>query len=325
MLLIGVLFLLFAFKGQDPDKLISDLKTADYRWVAISLIVSLSGHYLRALRWNMLINPLGYRPSGTHTFYAVMVGYLANLAFPRMGEVSRCGALTKTDRIPINSLIGTVIIERFIDLAFLFLVLLLAVVLQFNLISNFLYENLLAGIIDKVTNNTVLLLSLIGSFILLSVVCYILFRRYKSIIYRSRFIAKAIELLTGIRNGFITIRKIERPWLFVAYSFGIWLTYYVSTYLCFFAINATSELDAFTALFVLGIGGIGMSAPVQGGIGAYHWIVSEGLLLFSISKADGLSFATIIHSSQTLLVLAAGSLSLIRILSLNSRKNKTNG
>jgi glycosyltransferase 2 family protein len=322
LLTIGVLFLLFAFKGQNPSKLFNDLRTADYSWVALSLLVSLAGHWLRAVRWNMLINPLGYRPSSKHTFYAVMTGYLANLAFPRMGEISRCGALTRTDHIPLNALIGTVILERIVDVMILFLVLLLAGIMQFGLISDFLYEHLFSGIITRVENNTLLLTCLFTGFVLFIAVAFILFKRYKKWVYRSRFVAKSIELITGIRNGFITIRKINRPWLFIIYSIGIWFTYYLSTYLCFFAIKATSGLDAFAALFVLGIGGLGMSAPVQGGIGAYHFLVSEGLVLLSVPKADGLSFATITHSSQTLLVLVIGSLSLIRILSL---RRKTEG
>ena len=106
------MLLWLAFRGQNLEQIVYDLKNANYLWVLASVLVSILAHYARALRWNMLIQPLGFKPSNSNTFHAVMVGYLANLAVPRMGEVSRCGVLNRTDKIPLNNLIGTVIVER---------------------------------------------------------------------------------------------------------------------------------------------------------------------------------------------------------------------
>ena len=157
MLGIGLLLLVVAFHGQDFDRLVSDLKSANYWWVLASAFACLIAHVLRAMRWNMLIEPLGRgTPTFKNTFSAVMIGYLANLAFPRMGEVSRCGVIHKTDRIPLNQLIGTVITERLIDLLMLIVIVGLSILLQYKLISSFLYERLLLKLGDHVSYVSIL-------------------------------------------------------------------------------------------------------------------------------------------------------------------------
>jgi glycosyltransferase 2 family protein len=311
----------FAFRGQDLNKLIKDLSHANYWWVLLSILISILAHYIRAVRWNMLIKPLGYEPKNSTTFYAVMVGYIANLAFPRMGEVSRCGVLTKTDKIPLNSLLGTVIIERVIDLVFLFIVIALSVIFQFEIISGFLYKNLLEGMINKITNNTLTLITIILIAIAFVIVAVTIYRRFKVQIMKSSLAQKGINLVKGIREGITSVRKMENNGLFALYSVAIWVCYYLSSYFCFFAIDATSTMSPLIALFILAVGGLGMSAPVQGGIGAYHWIVSQALILFGVSQTDGLAYATINHSGQTLSVLIVGGISLILVFAVNNKKS----
>jgi hypothetical protein len=121
-LIIGVLLLYLAFKGQDLNKMLSDLKRADFTWVFLSIIASLLAHVMRAYRWNLMIGSLGHgTPSMLNTFHAVIMGYLANLAFPRMGELARCSVISKSDNIPVIKLLGTVIAERMVDLLMLYL------------------------------------------------------------------------------------------------------------------------------------------------------------------------------------------------------------
>ena len=117
VLTLGILLLYLAFKGQDLNKMISDLQKANFEWVILSIIIILIAHFLRAYRWNLMIGSLGHgTPSLMKTFHALIMGYLANLAFPRMGELARCTALNKSDKIPVTKLLGTVIAERVVDL-----------------------------------------------------------------------------------------------------------------------------------------------------------------------------------------------------------------
>ncbi len=317
LLSLGIFLLFLAFRGQNSDKLLHDLRKADYLVVTASALVCFIAHIFRALRWNMLIEPLGYgKPKATHTFYAVMIGYLANLAFPRMGEISRCGVLNKTDKIPVNQLLGTVITERIIDLFMLMLTILMAIALQFKFISNFLYTHILLKFSGKI--NTA------NSVFYILIICTAGFGLYYLIIKKDIFgMADKIKILwQGLKSGLISIRSLEHKNGFIIYSILIWAFYYLATYLCFFAINATSGLGLTVALSALVFGSFGMIAPVQGGIGAYHWMVSEGLTMYNIERTNGLAYATIIHSSQTILILLAGSASLFFVMVNSSKRNK---
>lgn len=318
LLVIGVALLIVAFKGQDVNQLISDLKRADYKWVLASVAACFVAHILRAIRWRMMIASLGHgTPSLLNTSYAVFVGYMANVAFPRMGEVSRCGVINKTDRIPIVKLIGTVIVERIVDLLMLTIVLALGIILQFDLLSNFLYNNVIAKMNTSTVNLTVLVSA---AFILILALgfFYLLMKKQKWGV-RNRIYRIFIEMKSGI----LSIKDLNNKSAFIFCSVFIWALYGLSTYLCFFALSATSNLGLLASLSVLVFSSLGMIVPVQGGIGAFHYMVSEGLVVYDIPKSDGLAYALLLHSSQTLLVLFAGAISVI-LLMIKSSKSPTN-
>ena len=319
LLAVGGILLWLAFRGQDLSKIVSQLKNANYTWVFFSIGLSLIAHYVRGLRWKMLVKPLGYAPSNFNMFNAVMVGYLANLAVPRMGEVSRCGVLTKTDEVPLQSLIGTVIIERIIDVIFLLGILVLSVLIEFNTIKDFLYSNIINPFLEKFQNaQASLILAIV--IILLIVIGFILIKRYHQKLLNNRIYANLWKFISGLKDGILSVGKMENKWLFIFYSVVIWAMYTLSTWVCFFAIAPTAELSLSTGLFVMAVGGIGMSAPVQGGIGAYEAAIQVALLVYGVSSADGLSYATLNHSSQILSILIVGSISLLFIFISNKKK-----
>lgn len=305
---IGALFLYLAFKGQDTNKLISDLVTADYRWVLASTLACLSSHVFRALRWNMLIRPLGHQPRLRNTFAAVMIGYLANLALPRLGEVSKCAALSKAEKIPANQLIGTMLVERVFDFLMLLLVTALTLVVEFDRIADFTYR-----IASQQFNGGAAKLPFYAlSFILMLFALFgigFLIRKGKAAIPQ-----RIVNFWNGVKNGLLSVRNIRSKKTFLVYSAMIWVLYLLSTYLCFFGLSATSHLGIGAALSTLFFGSIGMTLPVQGGIGTYHYMVAQGLTAYFIDKTDGLAYATIIHSSQTLVILIIGSISLVSLM-----------
>jgi len=316
-LIIGVLLLYLAFKGQDLNKMFSDLKRADFVWVLFSVIISLLAHVLRAYRWNLMIGSLGHgTPSMMNTFHAVIMGYLANLAFPRMGELARCTVLNKSDKIPVIKLLGTVIAERMVDLLMLGIVFAMAILLEFNLISGFLYKHVLSKLNGRTGDLTLLIFAFL--LIILTVIFFFfLMKKKKWGIYNriSRF-------LSGMKTGILSVRNLDNKMGFILSSVMIWLFYGLSSYLCFFALKATSSLGPGAALSTLVFGSLAMIAPVQGGIGAFHWMVSEGLIIYGISKSDGLSYALLVHTTQTIVILFIGSLSLILFLKQYTRKNQ---
>lgn len=314
------MLLWLAFRGQDLQKIVLDLRNANYFWVIASAMVSIVAHYIRGLRWKMLIKPLGHEPSNANTYHAVMVGYLANLAVPRMGEISRCGVLNRTNKIPLNSLIGTVIIERIIDVLFLLSILVFSILLEYSRIFDFIKINILIPMFDKFSSSSILIYVFIGMLVIAVAVLYII-KAYHEKLLSIKLYNKLFEILIGFKEGILSVIKMEKKGLFIVYSAAIWILYILSTYLCYFAIESTSNLSFSSAIFVMAVGGIGMSAPVQGGIGAYEATVQLGLLVYGIAAVNGLAYATLNHSSQILSILIFGSISLLYIF-LKFRKNK---
>lgn len=304
----GLLFL--AFRGMDLKKIVEEMLRANMFWVALSGLISVIAFVVRAHRWNLLIRPLGYSPSLKNTTCSVMVGYFANLAFPRLGEVSRCGALNKAESIPFNKLFGTVIVERVIDVISLLICMLIAAAIEFKRLGNFFSENIFNPIIKKIelTTKTPLLLAAVIIILLGSIVAFIYFIRKSKNKGKESAISK---LVTGFADGLRSVAKLKNPVEFIFHSILIWVLYYVSVYVALYAFTFTNGLGANAALFLLVAGGIGMSAPVQGGIGAYHLLVSQGLLLYGISEQNGLAFATLLHSLQILLIVVLGTISLL--------------
>jgi uncharacterized membrane protein YbhN (UPF0104 family) len=295
LLVVGIGFLYLAFREQDTEKLVADLLRANYWWVIASCTACLLSHFFRALRWNMLIKPLDHTPRISNTFASVMVGYLANQALPRLGEVSKCASLSKVEHIPVNQLIGTVVIERLCDTIMLVIVTALCLLLQYHYIADFIF-----GLVTQ----------LVGSP-----------GRTLYIIAAVAGVVMIVILWLLIKKEFVKFpKKIHN--LFIFHSVMIWVLYYLSTYLCFFSLGATSELGLGAALATLFFGSIGMTIPVQGGIGTYHYMVVQGLTAYSISKSDGLAYATIIHSSQVLVILAFGALSIFFLMFVSSKQLK---
>ncbi len=294
------------------DALTNDLRHARYSWVLLSLVFAFLAYVSRAIRWRLIIEPLSYRPGLRNTFFALMVGYLANFAFPRIGEITRCATLARKEKIPVDRLIGTVIIERAVDLISLLIILLVLVVMRFDTFGTFFRENVFIPLGNKISstlNFTWLVWTIAALTLSVFLTLYLFFR---SRISHLRFVTKTKEMIRGISEGLKTIYKMKKRGQFIFHTVFIWLMYWMMTWVVVFALPTTSHLGIIDGLFILVIGGLGMSAPVQSGIGAFHWIVSRGLyIVYGISIEKGLVFATISHESQSLFAISLGILSFI--------------
>lgn len=307
LFLIGIAVLYLAFKGQDLEKIGQEIKTANYFWVIVSAFAAWLAHVVRALRWQLLYKSIQYKVSFWHVYHAVMIGYLANLALPRFGEIGRCSVMNTTENVPMFSSIGTVITERLFDVLVLFLCGAAMLFFQYSIVYNFLYDTLYLGIVNKIQS-----VNYVWGIIGLIVIALILVVTIT--LLKRRFGRKVLKILVSLRQGFGSYRKLSNKWLFLGYTFGIWLLYFLSMFFAFSAIQSTTNLGLDAAFTSIVFSGFAMAAPVQGGIGVFHWAVAQALVLFSISFKDGLAYATIIHSSQILLILILGSLSLFIVL-----------
>jgi hypothetical protein len=262
---------------------------------------------------------MGYSPSLKNTTYSVLVGYFANLAFPRLGEVSRCGALSKAESIPFNKLLGTVIIERIIDVLSLLVCILLAATIEYKRLGNFFSEKIfepLSEKFQKLTASPALLTVVILVLVILIGIAIYLIRKSK----KKNSASRANKIVRGFVDGLRSIVNLKRPGLFIFQSVFIWVLYFVGVYTALYAFSFTNELGASAALFLLVAGGLGMSAPVQGGIGAYHLLVKEGLILYGVAAENGLAFAFMLHGLQLILVIAMGIVSLFLLFSVQKNK-----
>lgn len=311
LFLIGIGVLYLAFWGQDLEKIWLEIKTANYLWVIISVIAVLIAHVLRALRWQMLYQSIHYNVSFWHAYHAVMIGYLANLALPRFGEIGRCSVIHKAEKVPMFASIGTVITERLFDVVMLFVTTLVMLSFQYDIVADFLYQTIYLNLAKKL--NTVNYWWLIS----FSVVIFLFIAIY---FLRQKFNKKFLRIFVNLRQGFGSYSKLKQKGLFLTYTLGIWFFYLLSMYFAFSSIQATAGLHFNAAFTAIVFSGFAMAAPVQGGIGVFHWMVARSLVLYGISFNDGLAYSTIIHSSQVLLILVLGSLSLFFILTKKEPK-----
>lgn len=323
-LVVGLLLLWLAFRNINFANLGKGLREANYFWVTLSIIFSVIAYISRARRWILLIHPLGYKPSFKNTFYSMMTGYLANMALPRIGEISKCVALGKKENIPVDHLIGTVVIERTIDILSLLMIMIIMLFVDGSTLGPFLVDNIYKPFQEK-------LISLFGSvwiFWVLSVlsitiVLFILFLLRKKL-RRIRFFAKIFDTAKGIIHGLKTIISIQRKWEFFFHTIFIWINYALMTWVVVFAVKSTSHLNLADGIFLLVIGGLAMTAPVQSGLGAFHFIVSRGLfVIYGISLEDGLVYAILAHESQLIFGTILGIYSFYALVRKTRSINKS--
>ena len=318
---LGILIIWLSLRNltsAEKNEIIKSFKIANYYWVIIVVILGIFAHILRSLRWILFFEPMGYKPSLKNTFYAVMVGYFANLGFPRLGEVTRCGILAKYEKIPFNKGFGTVITERAVDMIVFLLLFFLMILTQIGTIHSYLDKNVYPKMHGKFLDpfsNPLVTWGLIG-FLLIILILFIAFRRRIS---HSRIYTKVIQMVLGFWQGLKSLSQIRKPFLFIFYTFSIWGMYFLMMYLCFFCFPQTMELSFGAGLSALVLGSIGIMIT-PGGIGLYPAIIQETLLLYGVSNTTGLALGWISWTAQTIMIIIVGGLSLL-LLSFNKDKN----
>jgi len=322
-LLVGVLILWLITRGQDVPRIMEEFRHANYGWILLAMLCALLSHFLRAVRWNMLIRTMGYKTNNYQTFLAVMTGYLSNLAIPRMGEITRCVTLSKASKTPFNALAGTVLAERAFDLFSMLAIVFITIAGQFSFLRNFLLQTIWAPTLERGTAHW-LLISIVTILFLALIIILILFLRKN--LYNPRegsFFFRLKRQMHGFSSGVSTIKDMRGKGWFVLHTLLIWGLYYLTVYLCFFAIQATSDLTALAGLTLLAVGSLGILAPVPGGIGTYHFLTIITLReLYGIASEPATSYAYITHATQIVVNITAGTFAWI-MLSLKKQNHDT--
>ena len=316
---LGIAVALFYMVVQklEWDQFEARLHEVDYTWVWVSVIAALVSHYARAHRWTLVLKPLGHNARVFPTFLAVMIGYVSNLLFPRLGEVARCGFVSTKEDIPLPHTIGSVLAERALDLVIMLMVVAAALFFEFPRLKAFIDE-LFA---DGSRFDSTMLWWALGLGILLAVASvYLFYKIYHPRLKTKGWYAKFLTLLSDVKDGLLSIGKVKEQGWFWFDTIIIWVMYYIMTYVIVFTLPQTAEINFLAGLSILAMGSIGMAAPVQGGIGTYHWLVTGTLIAYGASEPDAAFLAILLHSSQTLMVVVVGLVSLYISTRIPSKK-----
>lgn len=293
------------------------LSRANYLLLIPVLLLMLLSHWVRAIRWRMLIEPLGYTPSRTNVFFGVMIGYFVNYGAPRLGEVVKCTVLARYEKVPAHKLIGTIVAERAFDLICLLLAFGATFILEFDAISAMTTAKILPAFQGKdgqISYNKIVFL------VAAAILAFFLLKFFFSRFGHINLVQKVKTLLEGIAHGIGSIRYIRHKGWFLFHTVLIWVLYLLSTWLGFFALKETSHLDLGQACAVLVMGSVGMIVS-PGGIGAYAYLIQQTVTFFGIPETPyGLALGWLLWFGQFIIFVVFGVLSFILLPVVNKKK-----
>ncbi|MFZ9386850.1 MAG: lysylphosphatidylglycerol synthase transmembrane domain-containing protein [Chitinophagaceae bacterium] len=317
---LGIFFAWLSLKNLDAEKMdkIRAAFTNARHWLIIPVFFILFlSHYVRALRWRLLIQSLGYAPGRMNTFFAVMIGYLVNQGVPRLGEVVKCTVLSRYEKIPADKLIGTIILERVIDAITLLIIFGITLVIQPDLytriLDTFFNQSPEAG--EKKISYT--LVTLIAAGVLVFALLLWMFIRKKTF----RDVAGTMKKI-GLRigEGVGAIRHLKKRRQFILLTGALWLLYFSGGYFGFMAFHETEQYGVREAFTVLSAGSIGMIAS-PGGIGAYAFMIEKTMQLYGLSYPIAVAFGWILWLATTAVIVIGGLISFVMIPYYNKRRN----
>ncbi len=305
---VGGLILFYLYRSQAADfaeqcvidgippedcdflgKIIDDFKSVNVGWLLIVIAMYMASNVSRAARWMMMFKPLGHKVKFLNALSTLMIGYLANLAVPRVGEVVRPIAFARYEKVGVEKVVGTIVAERALDVLMLLLFIGLALLLEYDTLWGFIQEN--QGLMDKIM--PIISSPLFYIAIVLAGVGGVFFLR-SSWFRNSKLGVKIFSLLGGFMEGIKSVFKLEKPFIFIAHTVFIWVMYLMMTRVCFYAFEPTSALSLTAGIMIFVLGTLGIVFPSPGGLGTYHALLMAGLAIYGIDQTDAFSFANII-------------------------------
>ena len=299
-MILAAAILWWMYRGIRWDDVQQALESEmSWTWMLLSFPFGIMAQVFRALRWKQVLAPLGEKPRLRTCINAVFVSYASSLVVPRVGEMLRCGILRRWEGTNFSRGIGTVVTERVIDSTMVILLALVTIACQIPLFMNFFSETGLSlrGFLSSFTTTGWLVTLLCGMLILLTVIV---------LVWRLNFFSRTRAVLTDLKDGLFSVRHVQNPVLFLLYSIGIWASYYLHFYLTFYCFQYTAQLGPMAALVAFVVGCFAVLVPTPNGAGPWHFAVKTVLVLYGVSQIDSALFVLVVHSIQTLLVVALG-------------------
>lgn len=282
-------------------------------WLLASLVPITLSHIMRGLRWLITLDPLGYKPKRGDSIDSIFIAYASNIVIPRVGEVSRCAVLSKYDGVPFSKALGTLVAERLVDML---LVLLFVCVMLFTQLDVF------VSLFAQTGTNEGALTALFTSpktYIIIAVViavCALLWLGLK----KTKLYANIKQVVRGFVDGLLSLKTMNRKGLFLLYTIGIWIGYFLEFYLAFFCFPFTAELSVVQALVIFAAISLAIIIPTPNGAGPWHFVVISMMTLYGVSQTDASSFALIVHAFQTLGVMCLGAYGWVALQVRNKKR-----
>ena len=305
---LTALLLWISFKDIEWGALWAGIASARYGWIAAATAISIAAYWVRAQRWRLLIEPLATPPTLPSAYRAVMTGYLANFAFPRLGEAVRCGALARSNALPFNKLVGTVLTERLFDMLCLIALMIAGIAIRIDTFGRFL-KNAAGAALAQFHPSAALAAGAGAAVLLLAGVFFLL--KYKK---TNPAAQKARRFLRGTAEGFTAFARMRRRREFLLWTAAIWACYWSMAWLMLYSIPSWGHLTAADGLVAMLLGSLGIVAPANGGLGAFHAVIKYGIpALFGVTEADALGYAVLSHESQALFIVIFGLAAYVRV------------
>jgi len=300
-------FLWLALKGLDFKVIKKSLAKANYIWVAFAAVFAILAYWFRAIRWNLLLEPMGHKISNSNSLWSLSFGYLMNLTIPRSGELARATALYGVEKVPVDKSFGTIILERVVDLVCMVVFLGLTLIFKNDAIVAF-YKN--SGI--NINPSKIFLVIAIFS------IALTLFFVFKKRFVNVPVLGKIIGVIDGILQGLMSIFKLKEKGKIILYTIGIWVSYYFAAYLVCFSLPETSDFSIADGFFIIVVGTLGMIIPASGGIGAFNLAMKFGFMALFLSMGKsaelggemGLIYSFISLPLQIVVMLVMGLISI---------------
>ena len=306
-LLLGS-FLVFysynSFSNKQLSILVKHFENANYYYILITLLVAFLGGASRAYRWKYSLEHMGYKTSFANNFMAVSIGYLMNMTIPRSGEISRALLLKKYNNVPFDKAFGSIVAERIVDLCCLLFFIVLAFLLQFDIVKAF--------IIDKIPFGKLIFIAAFGLVSLLVVILLFIYSKWK-------IIASLKLKIAGLKEGLMSLVYMKKKWLYLFHTIFIWLSFILTFYIGTFIIPETSGISFGAVVTSFVVGSISI-AFTNSGFGSYPFLITKILVFYHVSETAGSAFGWIIWTSQMLLVIVLGALSFLLLPFFNRKK-----
>jgi uncharacterized protein (TIRG00374 family) len=299
-LVLGAAILYWMYRGEDWQQIRYVMTDEmDWTWMLLSFPFGITAQMFRGWRWRQTLEPVGEHPRVSVSIHSIFLSYAASLVVPRVGEFTRCGVLKRYDNISFPKALGTVVTERAIDSLLIMSITTMVLLLEMSTFGTFFRKT------GTNLNEILHRFSWAGYFV--AAVCVISLLRFLCFLLRKLYIYNKVKAtLSGIWQGVISLKDVRNIPLFACFTLGIWLSYFLHYYLTFFCFDFTADLGIGCALVTFIVGSIAVIVPTPNGAGPWHFAVKTMLILYGVQDEHALYFVLIVHTVQTLLVVALG-------------------